>query len=115
MLVGEDFGAVKNQDPLYQWCFGSFSGTGCSQWLTYQLQIAGINEQDVMWVNADQPFERLTHLPTKIVALGAKASVKLAALGLSHQAVYHPQHHKRFHAAKPYDLINVLKEIDIAH
>lgn len=117
LLVGEAFGEVKEPDLMYQWPFASFSGLGCSQWLTQQLADAGISESALTWINADQDLAKFfrelwpdPHLRT-VVALGQVASTKLTELGVHHHTVDHPQAWKRFHASEDYPLINLLEEI----
>lgn len=112
MLVGEKFAERKNQDPWYQWPFASFSGLGGSQWLTAELRHAGIREDRLFWVSADELTGDL-FVPGggfKIVALGAAASDKLRSLGATeYSTVAHPQAHKRFFSNMPYPLIDLLK------
>jgi thymidylate kinase len=115
MLVGERFANHKNDDPFYQWPFASFDQGGCSQWLTQQLEDAGIGEELIYWVNADKIKESMLYhrLPDDlhVVALGGAADVLLDELAITHHTVDHPQAHKRFHAKEPYPLISLLKEV----
>lgn len=111
ILVGESFAEPKNEDAWYQWPFASFSKQGCSAWLTGQLVNAGITEDKLFWINADQDLT--TIIPAghaRVFALGAKADEALDKLAINHYAVKHPQHHKRFMANEPYPLITMLKE-----
>lgn len=114
LLVGEAFAEPKEQDSFYQWPFASFSGSGCSQWLTQQLMDAGISERAILWVNADQDVPllfRQAQPGIKVIALGNDAHVLLGDFGIEHQTVQHPQAQKRFHASEDYDLITLLEEI----
>lgn len=111
VLVGEDFGERKDHDPFYQWPFASFSGSGCSHWLTKQLDEADISEQVLFWLNADQDLSGLKHAK-RVVALGRKADQALAEAGFKDYAVFdHPQFWKRFNATQSYPLINYLKDL----
>lgn len=112
-LVGEAFGEVKDHDPLYQWPFASFSQHGCSRWLTEQLEIGGIREEQLFWANADtiEPGGWDVESVEHIVALGQTAHERLTELGYIHHTVGHPQHAKRFHNGQPYELIALLKEL----
>lgn len=113
VLVGESFGLHKNVDPLFQVPFVSFTGSGCSQWLTTALANADVSESQLLWVNSDEPElgEILSpDLRTKIFGLGEKASTKLNELGYDFKSVMHPQAMKRFHLNKGYDLITQLRE-----
>ena len=114
LLVGEKFANHKDQDSFYQWPFASFSGMGCSRWLTDQLEEAGITEDQLCWVNADEVGQLLLYelMPKQtVVALGATASVMMEKFNIQHQQVDHPQAHKRFHTKDPYPLIPLLKEV----
>jgi len=111
LIVGESFAAHKDHDPWYQWPFASFSDTGCSRWLTDQLEVAKISERELLWVNADQDLSFAYNLPCKVVALGAKAQAELYRLKIAADYCPHPQHHKRFSADKPYHLITRILEL----
>jgi hypothetical protein len=106
MLVGEDFAERKDQDPWYQWPFASFSNQGCSQWLTEQLDLAGISEFSLYWVNADQAIER-PRTDTAVIALGTSASQSLLAAGIPHEKIPHPQSWLRFNSKQRYPLLNL--------
>lgn len=115
LMVGEDFGQIKNEDPLYQWPFASFSRQGCSQWLTTQLDEAGIPERDLCWINADQGAEAIDFLydfgqQKAVYAMGEKAQKICDGLSFVHHRAFHPQGWKRFHATQPYPLIAEIKE-----
>jgi hypothetical protein len=109
ILVGDSFAERKDQDVFYQWPFASFSNEGCSQWLANQLEKVEVTEQDLFWVNADQDLSLLPRLlGAKVIALGGVASKALAAAGLEHCMVSHPQWWKRFSSNSQYELIRAL-------
>lgn len=111
VLVGESFAERKDQDPWYQWPFASFSGEGCSQWLTELLASNMVNEAELLWVNADQDLEVLLErdlVNIKIFALGAKAGAELYRLKIMAREVPHPQYHKRFGGNQRYSLLGEL-------
>lgn len=110
ILVGESFAEPKNEDAWYQWPFASFSRQGCSAWLTGQLISAGITEDKLFWINADQDLNDLRGIDDRIFALGLKADVVLSKLGINHYTVTHPQYHKRFKTNSAYPLIKLIKD-----
>jgi len=111
VLVGEAFAALKDGDHSYQWPFGSFHESGCSRWLTRQLDsLSGTTERDLLWVNADQldPIASAwLRSKNEVIALGVKASVRLTDLGINHRIVPHPQSWKRFHYQDVYPLLKI--------
>lgn len=119
VIVGESFGPLKNDDPLFRVPFVSFSAAGCSAWLTQQLADAGLSEYQLCWVNADDSwFENIVKRlhddrPTRwFVALGQRAAQALkGVLGASAviESVPHPQSAKRFHSRERYALVDLLK------
>lgn len=117
VLVGDEFGERKNDDGLYQWPFSSFSNAGCSAWLTRQLIQAGISEDQLCWVNANQlteDFATDSILRGKtIIALGDNAAHRLLPMNQigGYHVVPHPQFWKRFHTKKPYPLIELLRSL----
>lgn len=107
-LVGESFAEHKDYDPFYQWPFASFSNSGCSQWLTRQLDGVGIGESELFWMNADM-LDIINILGNEIVvALGSAASERLESLGIAHRRMPHPQYWKRFETSKRYPLLNII-------
>jgi hypothetical protein len=111
VLVGEAFGEPKDQDALYQWPFASFSNEGCSRWLTLQLAEAGVSEDQLLWLNADQNLSLLHELDVgQIIALGQKAQAELYKHKILAMTVPHPQAFKRFNAHERYPLLDLLKE-----
>ena len=112
-LVGEAFAEPKDGDPFYQWPFASFSGAGCSRWLTEQLEIGGVREDQLLWVNADMIESGSTDVPSveHLVALGGAAADLLDEGEYVYHHVAHPQHAKRFNHDQPYELVVLLKEL----
>lgn len=97
VLVGEGFAERKNQDPWYQWPFGSFSNSGCSRWLADELNSHHINERDLLWVNSDQDLSICRG--KRVIAMGREAKVSLDVLDIPSVEVPHPQYWKRFKAS----------------
>lgn len=111
ILVGEKFADHKDQDPLYQWPFASFSGAGCSQWLTEQLASTGLYESNFLWINADQDLRKFLYgvsAMDKIIALGRVAGSAVRAAGFACATVEHPNHWKRFHSGQQYPLLDLI-------
>jgi len=124
LLVGEGFTGHQNTDTLLQRPFVSFARNGSSYWLTRQLQVAEIPENELCWVNQDQGPETIgdiinamPHLKA-VACLGAEASKTvdqgniqiLRADGVPVYNLPHPQHHRRFKHHEPYPLIDIIKE-----
>lgn len=112
VLVGEALAEVKDADPLFRVPFMSFDRSGCSAWLTEQLERAGVSERDLLWVNADDPSLRevIQERPRrKVIALGRKAHDAVITAGLTLTHFFdHPQAAKRFAFKHPYPLLEVL-------
>lgn len=109
VIVGEGFAERKDTDAFYQWPFASFSGEGCSQWLTEKLDLIEVGENDLLWVNADQDLAFLYDLqPEKIIALGGQAYEKLYRLKIMAATVPHPQSWKRFNNGQRYPLLDLI-------
>ncbi len=107
LLVGEEYGAKTNADPLYSWPFGALSG--CSLWLAERLEEGGISERDLYWVNADGLTTNIARFSMPVVALGAVAAERLIALGRMPDAVVeHPEAWKRLHNEE-YPLAGILR------
>lgn len=114
-IVGDAFGFVKSEDALYQWPFASFSRQGCSRWFTEQLLKAGIGEDQLFWVNADQLprsdgglIEDLR--PKQVFAFGTAAATQLAKSGVSHRVLPHPQAWKRFHHRQRFEALDLVRD-----
>lgn len=120
MLVGErasgsQRGKLTNNRPF---C----TLRACSGWLNGQLDVAGIPEERLYWINILDPdgipISILPYLeqfpPSHIICLGGTALKQVARqLGASNQipilSQTHPQYCKRFRSAEPYPLILLLK------
>lgn len=122
VLIGQDFAPHKDPDPLYQWPFASFSGSGCSRWLTEQLADHGVGEHQLLWVNADQDLRALMLKPgTSLIALGEQADQAVKQLAaelppkmvseLKLYTVPHPQAWRRFHRKQLYPLVQLLERL----
>jgi hypothetical protein len=115
-LVGDELGPMRNEDLAMRVPFGSFSGAGCSRWLTQQLQLNGIREDQLLWVSADNPqfqdiaTEWLMH-KSAVYALGKQASQRLYEAGISHVEVEHPRNAKRVCHRRAYELPRLIKEV----
>lgn len=109
VLVGESFARHKPGDALYQLPFVSFGRQGCSWWLAEQLEAAGIDEQHLLWLNADQDLSIIHELPgRRVYALGKAAEEALYREKITATAVEHPMFHKRFRHDHPYPLIDFI-------
>jgi hypothetical protein len=112
LLVGDQFGNPKPGDCEYQWPFASLVNSGCSAWLTEQLEIGNISENQLCWVNANELTDKMTDADLlrdkHVIALGNAADLKLTAMGVRHGMVAHPQFHKRFHHGEFYPLLKVI-------
>lgn len=117
LLVGDKFAAHKEQDTLQQYPFVSFTGDGCSRWLTTQLAEAGVIERALLWANVDQDLRALLMTAPRVktvVALGESAADVLndvVPADIRVVRVAHPQHVKRFKHHKRYELLDVLAEV----
>ena len=105
VLIGQSYAERKAHDAFYQWPFASFSGNGCSQWLTNYLIQADISEYQLLWCNADQDLTWMEGLDdVKIIALGNVAHDRLLQLGHDAVLVPHPQVWRRFNTQQLYPL-----------
>lgn len=109
VLVGQSFAERKDNDAFYQWPFASFSGEGCSQWLTDQLDSIEVGEDQILWLNADQDLSVLYDLtPERIIAMGTEAYQQLYKLKIKAASVQHPQTWKRFNFKQHYPLLDLI-------
>lgn len=109
VLVGQSFAERKDNDAFYQWPFASFSGEGCSQWLTDQLDSIEVGEDQILWLNADQDLSVLYDLnATKVIVLGNEAYDQLYRLKIQVRVVPHPQSWRRFNSRQPYPLLHII-------
>lgn len=117
LMVGENYAELTDTDSLYQKPFCAFSGAGCSRWLALQLEIAGIGEERLVWLNADNLIKLTTSRysevfsrVTKVIALGAVAASACRELSLPNvKEVTHPQAWKRFKHSETYPIQEALK------
>lgn len=108
IIVGDEFGERKNNDALLQLPFGSFSGAGCSLWLAEQLELGGISERWLGWINSVDVPESIKNNErgSPVIALGEDAAKRLTKRGLKvFHTVPHPQYWKRFRNNQPYPLL----------
>ena len=115
-LIGDRPNTKTHAQQQYHVPFITFSGRGCSEWLAEQLELSGVPEGALSWLNAYDdaglPTSPDKLLPgTRVVALGRNAQQWCADHGIMHVHCPHPQVHKRFHHEKPYPLVNILKEL----
>lgn len=104
------------------WPFISGLYSGCSSWLAEQLELGGIPEEQLMWMNAryqsgTYDYARLEELALRqnkegvaVIALGKHAAFALKVVGVKHEEVHHPQHWKRFHHHEPYYLPRLIRK-----
>lgn len=121
LLVGDRPGPGWRQPRRPNWPFISSLNTGCSVWLTDQLEQAGVPESALCWTNAyngdgtPRPAEWVLDTGFRmVVALGRHAATwcennAIAEWSGGFQQVHHPQYWKRVHANKTYHLIKILR------
>jgi len=98
--------------------FAAFHGSGCSEWLTEQVQETGVKENQLYWINALDPAGRPTDpgfvsklRPLRVVAMGKVAAAWCQLNKIHHVNIMHPQAHKRFNFKEPYNGLAIqLKE-----
>lgn len=123
LVVGEGPSPYAIQRGLVS-PFVNYDGAGCSQWLTAQLEEAGLDEDRLCWVNALDALGRpqaeqvfaLTQVVDfrAVVTLGGVAGDLLdryASGRAERHKMPHPQYWKRFHHSLPYPLISKLQEL----
>lgn len=115
VLIGDEFGEVKEYDHSYQWPFASFTSTGCSRWLTELLEDHGIPESSLCWVNSDRDprlfLDAAVSRGAHLIVLGEKAAQRVSPMYFNRRSVPHPQYWKRFRPDELYPLIPMIKEI----
>lgn len=116
VLLGDRPSGKTTAQGLFTVPFVSFNGLGCSEWLSEQLEQAGIAESDLVWRNAYDltgtplAVERLPKdLP--VLALGRNASRWCVEHQVPHRLLPHPQSHKRFYSKQEYTMINMLRRM----
>lgn len=96
------------------WMGLPFDAGSCSEYLDYCLRSSGIREEEIYIVNSiTVTLGELNYLDAaeaKVVALGAKASIKLNSLNIPHVAIPHPQYWKRFHSREQHTYIKMLNK-----
>jgi hypothetical protein len=118
LLVGDTTNAYTQE--LRGYPFVSFHGGGCSGWLAQTLEDAHVPESSLYWINSTTYHgaptstlfvERLR--PKVVIALGGNARRWCDEHDVSARHTFdwvnHPQHHKRFHHRRTYDLVTVLR------
>ena len=116
VLLSDRANVRTHAQDIFQVPFVSFIGTGCSEWLSRQLDEAEIPEKYLMWLNAysssGDPLEAST-LPAgvPVFALGRNASKWCVDNQIAHRYFNHPQAHKRFASHEPYALIKELQRV----
>lgn len=110
VLVGDSFGRRGRYDPVTRWPFSTFSGNGCSAWLAAQLDVVGVSERQLFWVNADHPklVTVLAAVPAaSVICLGQRAARAVPGA----PSVPHPQYWKRFRYREEYPLVPLLRRL----
>ena len=113
LLIGEQASDPKNAPEQQPFC----SSKGCSGWLNKLLEVEGIQEEKLFWLNAlynDGTKVMLWHYvdalrPAVVIALGNVASKLCTEQKISHEKCYHPQYWKRIHSKERYALVDLLK------
>lgn len=111
LIVGEKYADHKENDPLGQYPFVSYSDLGCSRWLTQRLMNLGISENQLLWANMDADLDWLIKRSKPFYSLesavilgkeAAKASTKILERHGIHRItmIDHPSYWRRFHAAE---------------
>jgi len=113
LLVGDktndkDFGGIDI--PFVSW-------SGCSPWLSDQLDKSSISESELYFVNCITTSNELTSAnfidilkPRLVIALGEHAAKWCELNKVQHERISHPQYWKRFNSKKIYPLIDILKK-----
>lgn len=112
LIVGDNYANLTDADSFYQKPFCAFSGAGCSGWLTDQLELAGVGEERLFWVNADHLEDVSKHdwRGSLVIALGTVAAMTCKNHGFANLIeIEHPQSWKRFKATQSYPLLEVFK------
>lgn len=117
IIIGDSPLDHTDYDPFYQWPFGSFSGSGCSHWLTSKLNESSASECDLLWGNSNDNLmwlepriEQYLENPT-VFALGDKSYQRAYAFFQDTIRVPHPQYWKKFRNSEQYPLITMIEEL----
>lgn len=115
LLVGERPGVARTGQLKHRLPFVSFDGAGCAPWLAEQLEVAGVPEVDLYWINAYDALSVPTDAsfladlrPARVVALGREAERWCKTYSVPHHSVPHPMYWMRFHHRERYPLLDVL-------
>lgn len=88
--------------------FVTIGASGCSYWLTEQLEEFGIREDQLYWANvtrsdgAPLSYHWLLDLkPKAVIAMGHRAARWCNSFGIDFESTNHPQFIKRFLSSKP--------------
>jgi hypothetical protein len=120
IIVGDRPGPAAPKDPSYHHT-PFYSTKHCSGWLNALLLKEGIDESDLLWINAfDKDGNPSSHdvleltppdLLSCIIALGNNASRWLKENGWFHFKIDHPQFHKRFKNSERYELPDLIRSV----
>lgn len=121
ILIGDRPGPGAKNLPAGHHHTPFYSTKNSSLWLNRQLVEHGIQESNLVWLNAydlhgtPAPADLIADWTSnpKLVVLGGNAEKWLlkVAPGCTYEKVHHPQAWKRFHSKKPYPLVDVLRTI----
>lgn len=117
LVVGDQHGATKQPyDVERNIAFCSMSRIGCSEWLSRQMDLYGVRESHLYWINARDAKDRWTAdgfvdalRPSYVVALGDEAARWCVRAKVKYTKVAHPQYWKRFHSQEEYALLPLLR------
>ena len=113
LIIGEQASDPQNAPEQRPFCCTK----GCSGWLNKLLEIEGIDESKLFWVNAlnnDGKPVRLDEVvsalrPKKVIALGKVAQNLCSDQYVHCEPCYHPQYWKRFKNKYRYPLLDMLR------
>jgi hypothetical protein len=123
VLVGSRPGDPKAPDPFYRWPFVSFSDGGCSRWFTTRLLNAGVEESDLLWINAAEVgVTGIRHLAKSVRSdafwflMGKEAAdvvLEHPPRGIRYEIIEHPQYWNRCHHSRPWPSVyRIANEIE---
>ena len=115
LIVGEQAASPSTSPEQEPFC----TSRGCSGWLNAKLELAGIPEDLLFWVNAlnndgttlDLTFYVDQLQPMLVFALGRVAKNSCINQRINHESFPHPQYWRRFRTKEPYPLIVRLEEL----
>ena len=116
LIVGDCPAPDAPVDPSFHYTpFGALCNS--SLFINIELEKAGIEEDELAWVNARDVNKQYTdpailnHPWKLIVALGGQAEKWVLMNKKKCVRVSHPSFHKRFHSKERYNLIPILKKV----